>query len=175
MQTVDPQLPLVEKVEAKDADKQVNEQGEATPCEGQKTALSSDYGYNPITHRFILRRNAVWLKLVKSGRVVDEELKEELRLAEIARAKARRQAFIAPTGLSALMAKRAKAKRDEIVRTLVLAEREEIQKQKPSLAERIAEENADVLRALSREDARRVLSALISREKQKSHDGKLSY
>ena len=144
------------------------------PCVGAergKTAAQTapplsltDYGFNPLTQRYVLRRNAVWMRLVKSGKVKDEELAAEMRTLEEARTLARRAAFAAPTGLSGIMQARAKQKRDAMTRTLAAGEPPDARTPAAnglSLAERVAQDHADVLTALPRPEAKRVLAALI--------------
>ena len=103
------------------------------------------------------------MRLVKAGKVQDPELAACMRTLEEARTLARRAAFAAPTGLSGIMQARAKQKRDAMTRTLAAAP--ETKHMEPagglSLAEKIAQDHADVLTKLPRAEAKRVLAALI--------------
>ena len=197
------ELPTQEPVEADSA-------SASTQSEAAVPPLSlTDYGFNPLTQRYVLRRNAVWMRLIKAGKVQDPELAAEMRTLEEARALARRAAFAAPTGLSGIMQARAKQKRDAMTRTLAVFPRlslvvgaepatsagEPPSRQGPqlplfqlaggtaappdartasderglSLAERVAQDHADVLTALPRPDAKRVLAALVKAAVKSSH------
>ena len=102
------------------------------------------------------------MRLVKSGKVQDPDLALEMRSLEEARATARRAAFAAPTGLSGIMQARAKNKRDAMTRTLAVGEAKHMEPAGGlSLAERVAQDHADVLTKLPRAEAKRVLAALI--------------
>ena len=107
------------------------------------------------------------MRLVKSGKVKDEELAAEMRTLEEARTLARRAAFAAPTGLSGIMQARAKQKRDAMTRTLAAGGTSAPPDARTpaanglSLAERVAQDHAAVLTALPRPEAKRVLSALV--------------